>query len=116
MSDDGSYQKMKLITDGYYSGRINKGWSSLVVGLLNEHGIKLRNKDGKLYQVNVSLPKTKSNSIVVGLRYIKEDNTFTEDLFLFENGFNLKAFYKAKLENILPEYKGTHKLRLSAHV
>lgn len=115
MSSDSSYQKLKLITDGYYSGKINRGWSSLVVQLLEDYGVKLRSKDGKLFQVNISLPTSKANSIVVGLRYVKKDNTFTEDLFLFEQNHNLRCYYKAKLEDILPEYKGTHKLQIPAH-
>jgi len=86
-----------------------------IIALLNENGIQIRQKDGVLKIINLSIPTSKDNSFVIGLRYLKADNTFTEDHFLCEKeGVGLKGekiihHPKRKLEFTLPEYKGTHK-------
>jgi hypothetical protein len=86
-----------------------------IIPLLEKHGIRLRQKDGSLKQITLSIPTTKENAFVVGLRYIKNDGTFTEDHFLCESkGFVLKGeeivhHPKRKLEDELQEYRGTHK-------
>jgi len=105
---DNSYDELKNITDEMYSGKRQK-FAADVLKLLFKYGIKIRQKDGRLYQVNISIPKSRGHSILVGLRYIKKDETFTEDHFLFEKGKPINKFYKGKIELVLPEYKGTHK-------
>lgn len=85
------------------------------IKLLEKYGFKLRQKDGVLYSIIISYPKTIQNSIVVGLRYVKKDGTYTEDHFLFTEDNPIKAFYKGSIEKILPEYKGTHKDQLEEH-
>ncbi len=86
-----------------------------IIPLLKNYGIRLRQNDDSLKQITFSIPTTKENSYVVGLRYIKNDGTFTEDHFLCESeGVGLKGeeivhHPKRKLEYKLPEYKGTHK-------
>lgn len=86
-----------------------------IISLLNDHGIRLRQKDGSLKQITLSVPTSKEKSYVAGLRYTKDDGTFTEDHFLCESeGVGLKGeeivrHPKRKLEYVLPEYKGTHK-------
>lgn len=105
---DKSYKELKAITDSVYVG-IKDKWAKDVIGILQKYNVKPRQKDGQLYSVNISIPKSKSNCILVGLRYIKNDKTYTEDHFLFEENKSIVAFYKGKLEKILGEYKGTHK-------
>lgn len=108
-----AYMKLKQIWDDCST----EGTGSLtrIVPLLNEHGIKPRQKDGVLRQIILSVPTSKEKSYVVGLRYIKNDGTFTEDHFLCEEeGVGLKGeeivhHPKRKLEFELSEYKGTHK-------
>ena len=66
-------------------------------------------------QITLSIPTSKGNSFVIGLRYIKNDGTYTEDHFLCEKeGVGLKGEVityhpKRRLELALPEYTGTHK-------
>ncbi|PIZ00198.1 hypothetical protein COY62_03900 [bacterium (Candidatus Howlettbacteria) CG_4_10_14_0_8_um_filter_40_9] len=108
-----SYKELKKITDSYYSGQIEY-FSPLVLGLLLEYKIKPRQKDGNLHSVQISIPKSKPDSIVVGLRYFKKDKTNSEDHFLFEKGFGIKKCYGKKLEELLTEYKGTHKTQLKS--
>ena len=111
--NDTTYKALKIITDNVYKTLRNTGiiieFGSNVIDLLKINGIKLRQKDGKLSQVNISIPKTKEG-IAVGLRYIKKDGTKTEDLFLFQEGKPIVKGYKGDLEKTLPEYKGSHKL------
>ena len=86
-----------------------------IIPLLNDHGIGLRQKDGALRIINLSIPTSKENSYVVGLRYIKLDETYTEDHFLCESegvglrGEKIVRYPKRKLEYEITEYKGTHK-------
>ncbi len=106
-----SYLELKTVTDAVYAGTKEK-WAKDVVGILQKYNIKLRQKDGQLYSVNISIPSSKNNCILVGLRYIKKDKTYTEDHFLFEENKPIVAFYKGKLEKVIEEYKGTHKQQI----
>lgn len=108
---DKSYSELKTITDSVYAG-IKDKWAKDVINILQNHGIKLRQGDDKLYSVNISIPKSKSNCILVGLRYIKNDRSYTEDHFLFEKEKSIVAFYKGKLEKVFAEYKGAHKQQI----
>jgi hypothetical protein len=87
-----------------------------ILDLLSRHGIKIRQNDGALKQITVSIPTSVDNAFVIGLRYIKADGTRTEDLFLcqdnaYKNGVpvEIEPHYKGRLEFRLPEYRGTHK-------
>ena len=87
-----------------------------VIHVLGCHGISLRKMDGTLKQVNLSLPNTRDDAYVIGLRYIKNDGTCTEDHFLCEREapeglkkYEITHYPKRKLEYMLPEYTGTHK-------
>jgi len=108
---DKSYSNLKAITDSVYAG-IRDKWAKDVIDILQNYNIKLRQKDGKLYSVNISIPKSKKNCILVGLRYLKSDKSYTEDHFLFEKDKPIVAFYKGKLEKVFVEYKGTHKQQI----
>jgi hypothetical protein len=102
------YEEFKRITDKYYTN-----WQMPDIGvfidLLDQYGIKLRQKDGELHEATFSVPKSRKDAIVLGMRYQKKDGTFSEDLFLFEKGKSIKNGYQGKLEKILPEYKDMHK-------
>ena len=95
-----------------------KGSSALleIIPFFKICGIRLRQNDDSLKQITLSIPTTKENSYVVGLRYVKNNGTFTEDHFLCEiegvGGLKSKEIVhhpKRKLEYKLPEYNGTHK-------
>ncbi len=88
-----------------------------VVTLLSEKDIKLRQDDGDLVQINISIPKSVNDSFVIGLRYLKKDETPTEDHFLIKKEIEpdekeIQVFYKGKLEREFLEYKGTHKQQI----
>jgi len=108
---DNSYNQLKKITDEFYSDKRNK-YAQDVLILMSNYNIKPRQKDGALHSVNISIPKSKPDSILVGLRYIKQDKTCTEDAFLFEKGKSIERFYRGRIEESLPEYKNTHKEQL----
>ena len=105
---DTSYFELKTITDAVYAGTQDV-WAKDVIKLLENLNIKLRQKDGKLHSVNISIPRSRDKCILVGLRYIKNDATYTEDHFLFEKNRPIMIFYKGKLEKVLHEYKASHK-------
>jgi len=77
--------------------------------LLESWGIKRRTNDGELTQINISKPE--NDLFVVGLRYLKKDNTFAEDHFEFSSlkPDDISKHYKGKYERKRTEYKGTHK-------
>ncbi len=112
---DTSYDDLKIIMDHQYSVREKTGkptpdFNELIVDLLFGHGIKLRQKDGTNPRVTFSISTSIANAFVVGVRYTKENGSKTEDLFLFRKNQPITKGYKGKLEQVLPEYKGTHKL------
>lgn len=112
---DESYIELKKITDGLYEFIEKTGfqlpYGPAIIRLLNKYGIRLRQDDGRLTQCNISIPKNKSNAIVVGLRYLKENGMKTEDHFIFEEGKKIDPRYRATIEEVLPEYKGAHDLQ-----
>ena len=97
-----SYFELKQITDKVYNeisqNRPQPYYAEEVVNLLARYKIILRQKDGVLHQVNISIPTSVSNAIVVGLRYIKNDGSKTEDLFLFQSNQPIITGYKGRLE------------------
>lgn len=82
---------------------------SQVVGLLEDHGIRLRQHDGQLKQITLSKPTSVNSGFVIGLRYVKQDGTHTEDLFTSLPGQQVQHHYKGALQKQWPEYQGTHK-------
>jgi hypothetical protein len=103
-----AYAWLKPITDQAQAGTL-KPWSPAVVELLESYKISTdRLKDIKV-QANVSFPtSTAGNSIAVGFRHAKEDGSFAEDLFVFEENVGLTCYYHGSQEVTLPEYAGTH--------
>lgn len=103
------YEQFKKITDKYYTDW-NMPNINVFVELLNRYGIKLRQKDGELHEITFSKPESKEEALVLGVRYKKKDNSYSEDLFLFQQGEKIEKGYKGRLEKgIIPEYSGTHK-------
>ncbi|MCD4692669.1 MAG: hypothetical protein K8R79_07140 [Calditrichales bacterium] len=80
-----------------------------ISSLFESWNIRLRTDDGELYQVNISNPE--QNIIVVGLRYLKKDGSFTEDIFEFSSlsPNEVSNHYKGRYERQRTEYKDTHK-------
>jgi len=107
---DASFNELKLITDQVYSGNPPTHFHQKTLDILANHGIKLRQKDGSNPKVTISYPINLPGSMVVGLRYTKKNGTKTEDHFLFQHGQIIERCYGKRLEKLLPEYKGTHKL------
>lgn len=106
---DNSYQDIKKITDSIYSGRLKNPTAEIFLETLNKYGVKLRQKDGAFDHITYSIPQSQKDCILIGVRYKKKNNTFTEDHFLFQKNFCIRKFYKRQIEKVLPEYKGTHK-------
>jgi len=81
--------------------------------MLNSWGIKCREKDGQLLWTNLSVPTTIGETIVIGFRYKKKDQTLTEDIFeLSKNDPDEVApYYKGQYQTVRPEYKDTHKFQ-----
>jgi len=110
---DTSFDELKIITDQIYSDHplIPTVFHQRIVDLLANHGIGLRQDDGSDPKVTISHPTSLPGSMVIGLRYTKLNGTKTEDHFLFQSGRTIEKCYRKRLEELFPEYKGTHKLQ-----
>ena len=106
-----SFEELKEITDAVYSGVKVSNFHTKIVRILQKHNISIRQKDGKDPIVTISHPKTIANSMIVGLRYTKNDGTKTEDHFLFQPRLPIEKCYGKKLEKLCPEYEKSHKLQ-----
>lgn len=111
-----SYDELKAIMDIQYEVRSKTGapthdFHDLIIELLDKHGIRTRQDDGHNPEITFSIPITEPNSFVLGLRYTKKDSTKTEDHFLFRQGEPIQYLRGKRLEELLPEYKGAHKLQ-----
>ncbi len=84
-----------------------------IQSLLHSWNYKCRKDDGELLWTNTSLPTQIGETIVIGLRYRKKDNSLTEDIFELnsKNPNEVTAYYKGKYQKHCPEYKNTHKER-----
>jgi hypothetical protein len=103
-----AYAEVEAIWDRHVGGDQSKTQDD-IVALLASHRIRLRQDDGELRQVTVSIPTSVSDAFVIGLRYHKNDRSQSEDLFLVEKGRPIERHYKGSLERKLAEYSGTHK-------
>lgn len=116
MNQDTPFNELKDITDRQYlqmeqTGHTTPDFHNQIINLLANHGIRVRQDDGSSPVVTISHPTSLKGSIVVGLRYTKRNGTKTEDLFLFQPGQSIQPYYKGRLEKVLSEYKGSHKLQ-----
>lgn len=109
MNDE--YFSIEHIWTRYCAGAEFDVESEILEVLLREK-IERRKDDGDLKQINISRPTSIPNCYVVGLRYIKNDGTQTEDHFLFQKGKPIAKFYRRNLEKVLSEYTGAHKMQV----
>lgn len=110
MSDP--YSDLEVIWKRHLAGdRANTGKN--ILALLDNQGISIRQDDGELKQLTVSKPTSVTSAFAIGLRYDKRNETQTEDLFSVERGRPVERHYRATLESKWPEYRGTHKQRVT---
>ncbi len=103
-----AYDEVKVIVDAAQGGLLNP-WGYKIGELLNSYGIVIDRKTGIKVEITISYPtSTENESIGVGIRYMKPDQTHAEDFFLFEKNRNLTAYYRGAQEDAFPEYKQTH--------
>jgi hypothetical protein len=107
---DTSFEELKAITDQIYAGHTPPDSHDQIIALLDRHGIRTRQDDGVDPKVTISHPTSQPGSMVVGLRYTKNDGSKTEDLFLFQPDHAIQPHYRGILQHIFPEYANTHKL------
>jgi hypothetical protein len=79
------------------------------VQILGADNIKPRQKDELPRRATLSIPTSKECTLVLGLRYQKKDDTYTEDAYIIEPEKKIWYLNKGKIEKYMPEYKGTHK-------
>jgi hypothetical protein len=114
---DASFEELKKIMDIQYAVKEKNGKSMAdfhvsIKDLLSKNGIKLRQKDGTRPKFTFSISSSNPAIFVIGVRYTKLNETKTEDHFIFEKNKAIVRCYGKKLEKLLPEYKGTHKLQM----
>lgn len=109
-----TYTTIKRIWQRHVGGEV-VNFDSEIRQLLVQHGITMRQDDGQLKQINISIPTSIEDAFVIGLRYLKRNGKCTEDLFLCPKNLvagitrlQIEPYYKGRLEFILPEYRGTH--------
>ena len=70
--------------------------------LLNSWGIKCREDDGQPLWTNLSIPTSSvGETITIGLRYIKQDATLTEDIELNKNTPDAVAsYYRGRYQQV----------------
>jgi hypothetical protein len=103
------FEELKAIMDRAYETP-ERDFAIKVLALLKKNGIQQRQDDGKLVAVTFSIATSgEPDTFVVGLRYRKRDQSFTEDTFIFTPGNTIVRCYGKKIESIHPEYEGTHK-------
>lgn len=108
------YDEVEAVSDAVYAGkRVKAEALADMLALLQKHGIRLRQVDGTLCGVTFSVAQQRPDApetLVVGLRYKKRRDGFSEDTFRFTQGADvIQRCYGKKVEKVLPEYEGTHK-------
>src|SRR5688572_31235660 len=83
-----------------------------VIQFLQGRGIRIRQDDGSPVQINISVSEKRDGVVIVGLRYVKRDATFTEDHFVLRiTSMNevesVTAHYRGRLEYRFLEYMNT---------
>lgn len=108
-----AYDKLKAITDPAQTGELEH-WSGPVVELLGEYGIKVERKVGIRIQTTLSFPtSTDNDAMAIGIRHVKPDGSYAEDLIVFEREVGITAYYRGSQEEVLPEYGGTHHAKIA---
>jgi hypothetical protein len=107
-NSEDAYGLLKVITDAAQAGEL-KPWGPKVIELLSAYGITVDRKTGMKAEVTLSFPSTpKNDAMAIGVRHLKPNGGWAEDLFVFEERVGLTCYYKGSQETVLPEYGGTH--------
>jgi hypothetical protein len=107
-----SYYELRAITDAVYGGKLEVGLAfQKTYAILVKYGIRLRDKDGQDPKMTISPPD--DNTLVVGIRYLKDSGRTTEDHFIFRRSIDLYRCKGKEINKILPQYTGSHELNLS---
>jgi len=110
-----AYAEVEAIRRRHVSGNQSQTGND-VIALLARHDIRLRQDDGELRQITLSIPTSVPDAHVIGLRYEKNDGSHSEDLFVVQEGRPIEACYRGSLEHKFPEYAGTHKQPLPSAI
>lgn len=103
--------ELREITDAVYGGKLEERLAfEKTYAILHKYGVRLRNKDGKDPKMTISPPD--DNTLVVGIRYLKDGGRTTEDHFIFRRDMNLYKCKGKEINKILPQYTGSHELQL----
>ena len=107
-----SYIELRSITDAVYGGEMELSDAfKEAYALLNKYGIRLRDKDGQAPVMTLSPPD--DDTLVMGIRYLKDSGRTTEDHFIFRRDTDLYKCKGKEIDKILPKYKGSHELQLT---
>lgn len=106
-NSEAAYEELKIITDAAQAGKLSP-WSPAIIKLLTAYGINVTRKKGVKVEATLSFPKSRPNSMAIGIRHMKENGQFAEDMFLFEKDIGLTKLYRGEQERLMPEYQGTH--------
>lgn len=107
-----SYSELRAITDAVYGGKMEKTDAfKKAYALLDKNGIRLRDKDGQAPVMTLSPPD--DNTLVMGIRYLKDSGRTTEDHFIFRRDTDLYRCKGKEIDKILPKYKGSHELQFT---
>lgn len=107
-----SYLELRAITDAVYGGKMEKSEAfKKAYALLDKYGIRLRDKNGQAPVMTLSPPD--DNTLVMGIRYLKDSGRTTEDHFIFRRDIELYSCKGKEINKILPKYKGSHELQLT---
>lgn len=107
-----AYDELRAITDAVYGDKLQKPEAfTKAYAILEKNGIKLRSKDGKGPVMTLSPPD--DNTLVMGVRYVKNDGRTTEDHFIFKRDTDVYKCKGKEINKILPQYKGSHELQIS---
>lgn len=106
------YDELRAITDGVYGGKLEKAEAfKRAYVLLDKCGVRLRDKDGIDPVMTLSPPD--DNTLVMGVRYLKNNRRTTEDHFIFRRDTDLYQCKGKEIDKILPQYNGSHELQLT---
>lgn len=108
-NSEDAYARLKPIADAAQASALEP-WSPSVIDLLARYKVNVQRLEDVKAQANLSFPTSIKDhrSMAIGFRYVKEDGTFAEDLFLFVEDVGLTCYYRGSQEEALPEYAGSH--------
>src|ERR1039458_1068509 len=91
-----SYIELRSVTDAVYGGKMKLSDAfSKAYAILARYGIRLRDNDGQAPVMTLSPPD--DNTLVMGIRYLKDSGRTTEDHFILRRDTDL---YRCKGKEI----------------